>query len=531
MQISTQRIFCLQQEQSKKKHTNAEKEADNKHLKDTKATNEQAMQKGIEHLVLMEMEAEVKANEGKTNEVKASKPQSVNPCPHSQACAMKKVENPGDGSLGQAVEEKISKPAVSPEEVDPDIVKPARGISKSLKGAIEHYKTHHPAGAKKVNSIVPNFKDRNHKKFALGSQAYNVAAEANKLDGGTKQPSPTVDMGTPPPSTFQLIHNGDIEIYANVVVNDAEKWAMVQLRQGSRKNLGPNSHVTMNWKHKLDDFEVVSDDINWCQDQCCCLAAAEKAKHEESSMCTPYVPSNPPASTLIPAENQKYNTESYVIDVVKKHASYNNKDPPVTSDQRWSHSFISTATLWCSIQLNMWSVPEVELTSALQAIFNIVYPGAKQGFEDWLHIPAGRPRFSSGRGDVLFHLPPQAQLTSATSQDFVEMPGWNMWGMASGKNGKDVITMVSAALEHTVRFITKDIIDVKQVLVDTANSLDGKVKIKLLKLLNNQTEHKHSASFQFSSANWNSDSGAYLESIQKRGQAFGCSIFTAAQNP
>ncbi|KAG8218121.1 hypothetical protein J3R82DRAFT_3651 [Butyriboletus roseoflavus] len=36
-----------------------------------------------------------------------------------------------------------------------------------------------------------------------------------------------------------------------------------------------------------------------------------------------------------------------------------------------------TTTLWCSIQANMWSIPDDELAIALQTIFQVVYPDIK----------------------------------------------------------------------------------------------------------------------------------------------------------
>ena len=56
-----------------KQHTKAEKAADDKHLKDAEAAKEEAVKQGVEHLALMEMEAEA-------NDVKATKPKP-RPCP------------------------------------------------------------------------------------------------------------------------------------------------------------------------------------------------------------------------------------------------------------------------------------------------------------------------------------------------------------------------------------------------------------------------------------------------------------------
>ena len=44
---------------------------------------------------------------------------------------------------------------------------------------------------------------------------------------------------------------------------------------------------------------------------------------------------------------------------------------------------------------------------------------------------------------------------------------------------------------------------------------EKKMKVKLPKVLNKQTGRETSAPFQFSSANWNSDTEAYKESIHK----------------
>ena len=126
----------------------------------------------------------------------------------------------------------------------------------------------------------------------------------------------------------------------------------------------------------------------------------------------------------------------------------------------------------------------------------------------------------------------------------VEVPGWDTQAMAAGKNGEGVIAMASAAvsvnffsllvltnlqLECAIKFIVDSTIDVEQVLEDMANNTDGKMKVKLPKVLNKVTGRVTSSAFQFSAINWNSDTTAYQESIHKRGQAFVRATFTAAQ--
>ncbi|KAF9218821.1 hypothetical protein BS17DRAFT_863839 [Gyrodon lividus] len=590
-----------------KRCTKAEKAADDKRLKDTKAAQEQATQKGIEHLAMMEMEAEEMANEAKE-----SKPQPAHLHPPLKA------EIPGDGSLGQAV----VKPAVPSSEVDPDVVitaKRIRRLSQSLKDAINDYKTHHVAGAKKANAVMPNVKE-NRKKFALGGQvkswADNVAAEANKLGGtSTKQPSTTDAL--PPSTTVSKSsiltsltgssHSGNVEIFA-----DAEKWHDPKSRKSDHELDAPLSQLRVasrSVKRKVDDVEVVSNskpdesandgameiealvsrDVNHAAEKrhrtttstlvgikinASTFPPQKKVKCEKPATLTPSVPSNVPASTSntsMPAGDR--NTETYIIDVFKKRADYSNKDLPVPSDQ--SNPLVQRST-----EPNMWSVPEDELTSALDAIFKVVYPGIKykvttsgsvfsvtlQWLSKWqsgfgsttltmlidffsklnddlnIHGVAKDlmtsyaflqedPDFPQEEGmfcsTFLLELIGSTHLSNITG--FVEVPRWDVQGMARGKNGEGIIAMALAALEHAVKFITKDTIDVKQVLADMANSPDGKMNIKLPKVLNKLTGRESSAPFQFSATHWNGDTAAYREAIQKRGQAFACSVFAAAQ--
>ena len=75
-------------------------------------------------------------------------------------------------------------------------------------------------------------------------------------------------------------------------------------------------------------------------------------------------------------QRRRVNNEGYITEAIKKRSEYTHRDLPVPYDQRWSHSFISTALLWYSVQKNVWSIPkEHHLASALQRIFNVVYPG------------------------------------------------------------------------------------------------------------------------------------------------------------
>ena len=147
------------------------------------------------------------------------------------------------------------------------------------------------------------------------------------------------------------------------------------------------------------------------------------------------------------------------------------------------------------------------------------------------------------RSTLLLELIATAHLSSIVA--CVDVPGWDTQAMAAGKNGEGVIAMASAAvsstlfhfsvlinrrqLERAIRFIVDGTIDVEQVLEDMANNTDGKMKVKLPKVLNKATGRVTSSAFQFSAVNWNSDTAAYQELIHKRGQAFVQATFTAAQ--
>lgn len=104
-----------------------------------------------------------------------------------------------------------------------------------------------------------------------------------------------------------------------------------------------------------------------------CPPPRKKVKCEESVSVTSSLPD--PTSRVGASQGHRCGPDGYLIDIVKK--QYNNKDLPVPTDHRWSRTFISTATLWCSVQSNMWNVPDEQLASALQQIFEVVYPNVK----------------------------------------------------------------------------------------------------------------------------------------------------------
>ena len=305
---------------------------------------------------------------------------------------------------------------------------------------------------------------------------------------------------------------------------------------------------------------------------------------------------SPPSGNL---PEQACDADGYIINTVKKHSEYNNKDLPMPSDHCWSQSFIPMATLWCSVQKNIWSVPNEELASALQLIFNVMYPDIKHQVTTsgsvflvvgtnsiivdhelttadnpmsqwvaeqlWLICPCyDVGLFLQSYDDVnicpvaeflkseywflwenpnlidtvgLYHetfllkLIAMAHLSSIAA--CVHVPGWDTQAMALAAVSSILfhfsILINCCQLEHAIKFVVDSTIDVEQVLKDMANNTDGKMKVKLLKVLNRAMGHVTSLAFQFLAMNWNSNTTAYQESIHKWGQVFVQATFTALQ--
>jgi len=62
----------------------------------------------------------------------------------------------------------------------------------------------------------------------------------------------------------------------------------------------------------------------------------------------------------------------------KSRSSYRNVDlPPQCQDQRWSKIFLPTVLLWAGSQSDVWQISDSALLSAMQDIFDVVYPDLK----------------------------------------------------------------------------------------------------------------------------------------------------------
>ncbi|KIJ10191.1 hypothetical protein PAXINDRAFT_16761 [Paxillus involutus ATCC 200175] len=244
----------------------------------------------------------------------------------------------------------------------------------------------------------------------------------------------------------------------------------------------------------------------------------KKAKIEEScpvlvDVPAPSTKSNPPIN--IAASNYwaqgssiQYDTNGYIVEVIKKRNKYSSKDLPVPSDSRWSHGVIAMIMLWCSVQPNMWSIPEEDMVTALQVIFDTVYPGIKYRVN-----PAGSV-FVIGLQQVSEWRSGFGSTALAMMIDFFP-------------NG--VIALRSAALERAVQFIMDGTIKVEQVLTDMTESSDGKMRVVLPKVLNKATGRETSELYMFSATNWGGNTASYKESILKRGTGFTCDMIVAVQ--
>ncbi|KIM51398.1 hypothetical protein SCLCIDRAFT_33465 [Scleroderma citrinum Foug A] len=535
----------------------AEKAVDDKHLKDTKAAKEEAAKQGVERLALMEMEAEAKAND-----VKASKPK---PRPRPQKW-LKKTVNGIDKETNNE----------GPSEHEPS------QLRMTMKEAIKDCKTQKRTLKREYAVVIPK---ETVKKFAQGGQVKTWVADvaATETNNPTSPAPSTKTSLTVFPSSYTPVSLSDLpvdepnEIFADTVDDRAEKLATMKhaMALGTQtvmitpveesedeldtpiSSLHVTPRVTKRKAPLISDSEaehtseasimeidepaskVTSISI---QAKASDLPQHKRIKHEEMpsvSLATLSVSSadstSPPSSNL---PEWACDADGYIIDTVKKHSEYNNKDLPVPSDHCWSRLFIPMATLWCSVQKNVWSVPNEELASALQLIFNVMYPDIKhlvttsgsvfsvttQCLSEWQNgfgssaLAMMLDFFSSLDDDVdirpdlnlidteglyrstfLLELIATAHLSSIAA--CVHVPGWDTQAMATGKNGEGVIAMVSAALEHAIKFIVDGTIDVEQVLKDMANNADGKMKVKLPKVLNRAMGRVTSSAFQFSAVN------------------------------
>ncbi|KAG6371126.1 hypothetical protein JVT61DRAFT_9886 [Boletus reticuloceps] len=305
-------------------------------------------------------------------------------------------------------------------------------------------------------------------------------------------------------------------------------------------------------------------------------------KKMKAKMSTPStVPDSVSTGSISGSQERMCNKDGYVIDVVKKRLEYIMKDLPMNPDNCWSRSFIPTTTLWCSIQNNIWNVPDDEFAVALQAIFHVVYPDVKyrvntsssvfslasQRVSEW-HSGIGSTAlimmidfFSQLDDDAdirttadylkseyrflredpdslepagmfrsvfLLELLTRTHLVVASS-DFVKISGWDLLAVAGGNNGAGVVALAEAALERAINFIANRTIDVEKVLAEWASSANSKNKIKLPKVVNPLTGRGSSALYQFSTTHWSSDTTAYKESLLRRGADFIQGTFAATQ--
>ncbi|KIJ67661.1 hypothetical protein HYDPIDRAFT_165537 [Hydnomerulius pinastri MD-312] len=205
------------------------------------------------------------------------------------------------------------------------------------------------------------------------------------------------------------------------------------------------------------------------------LPPPKKVKLEESEP-TIVAPLNTSLINIAASDSQVqgtsiwYDADGYILKTIKKRNKYSSKDLPVPGDNRWSRGVIATITLWCSVQPNVWSIPEEQMAPALQVIFDNVYPGIKYRvtpagsifaiYNDDIDIPAAAAglfenyKFLQEDPDdpspeCLFHSPFLIQLLASTHLSditgFVNIPGWNTTELTRGKDHVGVIALGSAA--------------------------------------------------------------------------------------
>lgn len=97
----------------------------------------------------------------------------------------------------------------------------------------------------------------------------------------------------------------------------------------------------------------------------------KKAKTLKTEDPTMLLPPGPPYTQANPT------TRTPSVDSIenkKSRSEYKNCDLPIPVDHRWTTAFMDTAILWAGGQPNIWSIPDETLATALQEIFNAVYP-------------------------------------------------------------------------------------------------------------------------------------------------------------
>ncbi|KAF8128937.1 hypothetical protein EV363DRAFT_1339240 [Boletus edulis] len=322
-------------------------------------------------------------------------------------------------------------------------------------------------------------------------------------------------------------------------------------------------------KRKMDDHQVEEMPSVGVKIKRSALPPKKKVKREDASAPLLYAFPDPTldyissACTTLPQplQRRRVGNEGYLCEAIKKSYEYTTKDLPIPCDKRWSHAFISTAMLWYSVQKNVWNVPTEEFASALQRIFNVVYPDVKymvtpagsvfalalQRIDEWrysfgssalammLHFFSSlddddrvrsaaeflatdfrflREDPDSSEPTEMFRSPFLLILIAITHLSdiaaFVDVPGWDTQAMAAGKGGEGVIAIASAALERAMTLFCEGTVDVN-LLTETARCLDAPPALR------------------FSSVKWSSPTAAYREAVRKRETEFVCGLFAAAQ--
>ncbi|KAG1902158.1 uncharacterized protein F5891DRAFT_978876 [Suillus fuscotomentosus] len=238
------------------------------------------------------------------------------------------------------------------------------------------------------------------------------------------------------------------------------------------------------------------------------------------------------------------------VEMIKARSSYQNTDlPPACQDRRWPKVFLPTIYLWAGSQPNLWNISDDALLEAINHIFQVVYPEVKyapslqgsvfgvtnQRLSEWrsnfgstaiaiiidfmawnddanpsdlaeyllsdfaflYEDPDVIDKMKTFRSPFMLQLVATGHLQATIGH--ANVPALNTEALtASGISG--VVGIAAAALEHALKLIKDNVINIEDVLA--APPAQHKLMVKTPKVLNKATGKETSTAHAFSVNNW-----------------------------
>ncbi|KAG1864366.1 hypothetical protein F4604DRAFT_1928806 [Suillus subluteus] len=217
-----------------------------------------------------------------------------------------------------------------------------------------------------------------------------------------------------------------------------------------------------------------------------------------------------------PAVKHQLNVDT-MPDHMKSRSSYHNVDLPATMqvDQCWTKQYLPTIMLWAGSYQEIWNIPDEVLLLHAQLIFDAVYKELNinivQGEFAFLFEDPDKPSpLTAYRSPFILQLLGTAHLNAING--YVDVPKLDTHALAThGMVG--VIALSTAAIKRTLNMLADNDLKVKQVLVSGSQ---GKLAIKLPKVLNKTTGKMMNAPFLFSGVRWTKVTTSFIKSISSK---------------